>query len=40
MSRQGVSLTDSTHCITKAILCPKNNDVDHIDEEAFNRLDK
>lgn len=29
---------DSTQCINKAILCPRNNDVDHISEEDRNKL--
>jgi hypothetical protein len=40
MSGQGLSVTDFTHCITNAILCPRSNDVDHINEEACKNLNK
>jgi hypothetical protein len=36
MSGKSTSVTDSTHCITKAILCLGINDVNCISEEVFD----
>jgi hypothetical protein len=38
-SGNSTSITDSTHCISKATLCSGNNDVNHI-SEGLNSFDK
>jgi hypothetical protein len=38
MSRESTSITDSTFCINKAMLCPGNADDDHVSEEVLNGL--
>jgi hypothetical protein len=40
MSGKRTSVIDSTHCITKAILCPGNNDVDHTSKEVTSLAGK
>jgi hypothetical protein len=40
MSGKSISVNDTAHCINKAILCSKSNDVDLVSEEVLNSLDK
>jgi hypothetical protein len=36
---ESLSVVDSTHCINKAILCQRINDVDHISKEVLETVD-
>jgi hypothetical protein len=36
MSGENLPVTDSTHCIYKAIVCARSNDNNHIVEESDN----
>jgi hypothetical protein len=39
ISENSLSLIDFTRCINEAVLCSRNNDVDHIREEAVKSVD-
>jgi hypothetical protein len=39
-SGESLLVIHSTHCISKAILCQRSNDADHISEKALHSLDR